>query len=123
LVSRAGARKVPDFFVWVSATAKAIVFLRPVFFVAGQVVCSLICDPVFDLRAYTVPVPVAQAQLQFSSCRLAPRLRAIGQFFALVFWFIAGAHVCSSCCFPPLKFLFIFSQRVGQVLRPDFVFC
>jgi hypothetical protein len=60
LVSRAGARKVPDFFVWVSATAKAIVFLRPVFFVAGQVVCSLICDPVFDLRAYTVPVPVAQ---------------------------------------------------------------
>jgi hypothetical protein len=46
---------VPDFFVRVSAAAKPIIFLHPIFFVAGQVICSLFREPVFDLRAYTVP--------------------------------------------------------------------
>jgi hypothetical protein len=54
-LSHEQARQVPDFFVRVSAAAKPIVFLRPIFFVAGQVVCTLVREPVFDLRAYTIP--------------------------------------------------------------------
>jgi hypothetical protein len=51
-----------------------------------------------------------RARLQFCSCRLAPRLRAVGQFSAYDFSIYRGAPVCWSCCFPPLKFLFIFCQ-------------